>query len=65
VHIHKERERGREREREHRNKAEDTEGSRRESSGGGRQKDIFKNVCWAWWHTPLIPALRRQRQADF
>jgi hypothetical protein len=20
---------------------------------------------WAWWRTPLIPALRRQRQADF
>jgi hypothetical protein len=21
--------------------------------------------CWAWWCTPLIPALRRQRQVDF
>jgi hypothetical protein len=20
---------------------------------------------WVWWHTPLIPALRRQRQVDF
>jgi hypothetical protein len=20
---------------------------------------------WAWWHTPLIPALGRQRQVDF
>jgi hypothetical protein len=20
---------------------------------------------WGWWCTPLIPALRRQRQADF
>jgi hypothetical protein len=22
-------------------------------------------VSWAWWCTPLIPALGRQRQADF
>jgi hypothetical protein len=20
--------------------------------------------CWAWWRTPLIPALGRQRQVD-
>ena len=28
---------------------------------------LFKNQVtgWAWWHMPLIPALRRQRQVDF
>jgi hypothetical protein len=24
-----------------------------------------KKESWAWWCTPLIPALGRQRQADF
>jgi hypothetical protein len=24
-----------------------------------------KMTCWAWWHTPLIPALGRERQANF
>jgi hypothetical protein len=23
------------------------------------------NICWAWWCRTLIPALRRQRQANF
>jgi hypothetical protein len=23
------------------------------------------NLSWAWWRMPLIPALERQRQADF
>jgi hypothetical protein len=27
-------------------------------------KDI-KSLSQAWWHTPLIPALGRQRQVDF
>jgi hypothetical protein len=22
-------------------------------------------ISWEWWHTPLIPALGRQRQVDF
>jgi hypothetical protein len=37
---------------------------------GGKKKKLFdlrKNsfICQAWWRTPLIPGLGRQRQADF
>jgi hypothetical protein len=32
------------------------------SGGGGEFKD---GVAGQWWRTPLIPALGRQRQADF
>ena len=28
-------------------------------------KQIKNSLRQAWWRTPLIPALRRQRQADF
>jgi hypothetical protein len=32
-----------------------------------KMQNMVKSVfnCWAWWRTPLIPALGRQRQADF
>jgi hypothetical protein len=23
------------------------------------------HATWAWWHTPLMPALGRQRQVNF
>jgi hypothetical protein len=26
---------------------------------------VKKKMCRVWWHTPLTPALRRQRLADF
>jgi hypothetical protein len=37
-----------------------------QNTGGG--KDFLNKISlasWAWWCTPLIPALGRQRQADF
>jgi hypothetical protein len=30
-----------------------------------KKKKKKKNLAGWWWRTPLIPALRRQRQADF
>jgi hypothetical protein len=34
---------------------------------GYKFKNILKisTASWTWWCTPLIPALGRQRQADF
>ena len=31
----------------------------------GRNSSLIVNCCRAWWRTPLIPALGRQRQEDF
>ena len=31
----------------------------------GINNSLKEIQSWVWWHTPLIPALRRQRQVDF
>jgi hypothetical protein len=31
----------------------------------GSSVPVLVDESWAWWCTPLIPALGRQRQADF
>jgi hypothetical protein len=33
--------------------------------GLARMIKKVKGLSWAWWRMALIPALRRQRQADF
>jgi hypothetical protein len=33
--------------------------------GGTCYNNRKARVSQEWWHTPLIPALRRQRQVDF
>jgi hypothetical protein len=28
------------------------------------EQEVKKGARWAWWHTPLTPALERQKQVD-
>lgn len=51
---------------------ERTVSQKREREGGGRRRrgkgrrgeEKEKRNCWIWWFMTLIPAFRRQRQAD-
>jgi hypothetical protein len=36
-----------------------------QSEGGSWEGNKIWSFAPVWWHTPLIPALGRQRQADF
>jgi hypothetical protein len=36
---------------------------RTQSQSKSKSKPMSR--AWQWWHMPLIPALGRQRQADF
>jgi hypothetical protein len=42
-----------------------TNAQKTDKSKRKRKKEKRKKESWAWWRTPLIPALGRQRQVDF
>jgi hypothetical protein len=47
------------------NESQDIEFKRKILSMIREFEEFKEDTSWAWWLTPLIPALGRQRQADF
>jgi hypothetical protein len=40
-------------------------GLKSQQQGDWQEDQLFKYIkCWAWWHMPLVLALRRQKQMD-